>query len=137
MPFDQLTIEQLAGDLLPNATLEQRVATGFNRNSKTNDEGGGDGEEYRTKAVKDRVQTTATTFLGLTIACAECHTHKYDPITHEDYYRFYAFFNNTTDGGNYSVAPTLAVSEPDTTDARRYVTNRLAQARRDLEKESE
>jgi mono/diheme cytochrome c family protein len=113
MRFDQFTIEQLAGDLLPDATLEQKIATGFNRNTKINDEGGGDAEEYRTKAVKDRVATTATTWLGLTMMCAECHTHKYDPITHEDYYRFYGFFNNTTDAGNYSVEPTLAVAAPD------------------------
>ncbi len=75
-PFDEFTVEQLAGDLLPNATLAQKIATGFNRNSKINDEGGGDAEEYRTKAVKDRVATTATTWLGLTLMCAECHTHK-------------------------------------------------------------
>ena len=101
-PFDQFTIEQLAGDLLPNPTLEQHIATGFNRNTKINDEGGGDAEEYRVKAVKDRVATLGTAWLGLTLKCAECHTHKYDPITQEEYYRFYAFFNNTTDGGNYS-----------------------------------
>ena len=95
VPFDQFTIEQLAGDLLPNATLEQKIATGFSRNTKINDEGGGDEEEYRTKAVKDRVATTAATWLGLTMMCAECHTHKYDPITQDDYYRFYAFFNST------------------------------------------
>ena len=111
--FDQFTIDQLAGDLLPDASLEQKVATGFNRNTKINDEGGGDAEEYRTKAVKDRVATTATTWLGLTMMCAECHTHKYDPITHEEYYRFYGFFNSTTDGGNYSVEPNLAVPAPD------------------------
>jgi len=109
VPFDQFTIEQLAGDLLPNPTLEQKIATGFNRNTKINDEGGGDDEEYRTKAVKDRVATTATTWLGLTMACAECHTHKYDPITHDDYYRFYSFFNSTTDRGNNSLEPTIAV----------------------------
>ncbi len=113
MRFDQFTIEQLAGDLLPNATLEQRVATGFNRNTKINDEGGGDAEEYRTKAVKDRVATTATTWLGLTMMCAECHTHKYDPITQEEYYKFYALFNNTADGGNYSVEPTIQIPAPD------------------------
>jgi mono/diheme cytochrome c family protein len=114
MPFDQFTVEQLAGDLLPNATLSQKIATGFNRNTKINDEGGGDAEEYRTKAVKDRVATTATTWLGLTMMCAECHTHKYDPITQDEYYRFYGFFNNTADGGNYSVEPTLPVPPPPT-----------------------
>ena len=111
-PFDVFSVEQLAGDLLPNATLAQKVATGFNRNTKINDEGGGDAEEYRTKAVKDRVATTATTWLGLTMMCAECHTHKYDPITHDEYYQFYSFFNNSADGGNYSVEPTLPVPAP-------------------------
>ena len=111
-PFDQFSIEQLAGDLLPGATLQQRIATGFNRNTKINDEGGGDAEEYRTKAVKDRVATTGTTWLGLTVMCAECHSHKYDPISQEDYYRLFAFFNSTTDGGNYSVEPTVAVPAP-------------------------
>ena len=110
-PFDQFTIEQLAGDLLPEATLDLKIATGFNRNTKTNDEGGGDDEEYRTKAVKDRVATTATTWLGLTMMCAECHTHKYDPISQEDYYRFYGFFNHTTDRGNGN-EPSLAVPAP-------------------------
>jgi len=112
MRFNQFTVEQLAGDLLPNATLDQKIATGFNRNTKINDEGGGDAEEYRTKAVKDRVTTTATTWLGLTMMCTECHSHKYDPITQEEYYRFYAFFNNTTDGGNYSIEPTVGVPAP-------------------------
>ena len=111
--FDQFTIEQLAGDLLPNPTIDQRVATGFNRNTKINDEGGGDAEEYRVKAVKDRLATFGTAWLGLTINCAECHSHKYDPISHEDYYRLYAFFNNSTDGGNYSSAPNLEVPQPD------------------------
>lgn len=112
MPFDEFTIEQLAGDLLPDATLEQKIATGFNRNTKINDEGGGDAEEYRTKAVKDRVATTSTAWLGLTMNCAECHSHKYDPISQEEYYRFYAFFNNSADGGNYSVEPTISVPAP-------------------------
>ncbi len=111
--FDQFTIDQLAGDLLPNPTADQRIATGFNRNTKINDEGGGDAEEYRVKAVKDRLATFGTAWLGLTLNCAECHSHKYDPISHEEYYRLYAFFNNTTDGGNYSSAPNLGVPSPD------------------------
>ena len=131
-PFDQFTIEQLAGDLLPNPTLEQKIATGFNRNTKINDEGGGDAEEYRVKAVKDRVATVGTAWLGLTLNCAECHTHKYDPISHDEYYQFYAFFNNTTDGGNYNVAPTIEVPKPDLSDSLSYVSNRLAQTKRDL-----
>lgn len=131
MPFDQFTIEQLAGDLLPNPTLEQKIATGFNRNTKTNDEGGGDDEEYRTKAVKDRVATTATTWLGLTMACAECHTHKYDPISHEEYYRFYSFFNSTADRGNGN-EPSLTVSAPPAQEKLQYLQNRKAQLKEQL-----
>jgi hypothetical protein len=132
MPFDEFTVEQLAGDLLPNATLEQKIATGFNRNTKINDEGGGDAEEYRTKAVKDRVATTAATWLGLTMMCAECHTHKYDPITQEEYYRFYAFFNNTADGGNYSLEPTLPVPAPNIHGRVAYLHAELARVRQEL-----
>ncbi len=94
MPFDQFTIEQLAGDLLPNATLAQKVATGFNRNHPTNSEAGEEEDEYRSAYVVDRVNTTATVFMGVTLACAQCHDHKYDPLSQRDYYSFYAFFNN-------------------------------------------
>ena len=124
-PFDQFTIDQLAGDLLPQPTLAQRIATGFNRNTKVNDEGGGDAEEYRTKAVKDRVATVGTAWLGLTLNCAECHTHKYDPITHEEYYRFYAFFNNSTDSGNYSLGPSVEVPKPANWDRMDDIERRL------------
>ena len=94
VPFDQFTIEQLAGDLLPQATLAQRVATGFHRNTMLNEEGGIDPLEFRYYAVVDRVNVTATTWLGLTFGCAQCHTHKFDPITQTEYYRLFAFFNN-------------------------------------------
>ncbi len=94
MPFDQFTIEQLAGDLLPNATLAQKVATGFNRNHPTNSEAGEEEDEYRSAYVIDRANTTATVFMGVTLACAQCHDHKYDPVSQRDYYSFYAFFNN-------------------------------------------
>jgi hypothetical protein len=130
--FDQFTVEQLAGDLLPNPTPDQRIATGFNRNTKINDEGGGDAEEYRTKAVKDRVATLGTAWLGLTLNCAECHTHKYDPVTQEEYYRLYAFFNNTTDGGNYSTAPTVEVPAPDLSETRGYLKQRLESVRAEM-----
>jgi hypothetical protein len=93
MPFDQFTIEQLAGDLLPGATLEQKVATGFHRNTLTNKEGGTDQEEFRVAAVIDRVNTTSTVWLGLTMGCAQCHSHKYDPIVMHEYYGMFAFFN--------------------------------------------
>ncbi len=94
MPFDQFTIEQLAGDLLPNPTIEQLVATGFHRNTLTNREGGVDREEDRVKQTVDRTNTTGTVWLGLTIECGQCHSHKYDPITQREYYQLYAFFNN-------------------------------------------
>ena len=100
LPFDQFTIEQLAGDLLPNPTIEQLLATAFHRNTMENDEGGTDNEEFRVAAVKDRVDTTMQVWMGLTMGCAKCHTHKYDPIGIEDYYAFYAFFNQTADADN-------------------------------------
>ena len=97
MPFDQFTIEQLAGDLLPGATDDQRLATAFHRNTLTNEEGGTDDEEFRVAAVKDRVDTTMQVWMGLTMGCAKCHSHKYDPISQQEYYRFYALFNQTAD----------------------------------------
>jgi len=99
MPFDQFTTEQLAGDLLPNPTQEQKIATGFNRNHGINFEGGAFPEEYRVEYVVDRVHTTATVFLGLTMKCARCHDHKFDPISQKEYYQFFAMFNTITDKG--------------------------------------
>ncbi|PYI80608.1 MAG: hypothetical protein DME26_21260 [Verrucomicrobia bacterium] len=93
-PFDRFTIEQLAGDLLPNATIEQKIAAGFHRNTLMNYEDGVDKEEFRCKAKVDRVSTTGTVWLGLTLGCAECHSHKYDPISQREFYQIYAFFNN-------------------------------------------
>ncbi|MCK6501325.1 MAG: DUF1549 and DUF1553 domain-containing protein, partial [Nitrospira sp.] len=98
-PFDAFTVEQLAGDLLPNATLSQRIASGFNRNHMINYEGGAIAEEYHYAYLVDRVNTTATVWLGLTMACAQCHDHKYDPLSKADYYRFLAFFNNVPERG--------------------------------------
>ena len=97
LPFDQFTIEQLAGDLLPGAGHEQKVATGFHRQTLLNKEGGVDQEEYRNKAVVDRVDTTGAVWLGLTVGCAECHTHKFDPITQREFFQLFAFFNNADD----------------------------------------
>ena len=101
MPFDQFTTEQIAGDLLPNATLDQKIATGFNRNHRGNAENGTDPDEYQVEYAVDRVDTTATVWLGLTIGCARCHDHKYDPITQKEFYRFFAYFNNVSDRGRY------------------------------------
>lgn len=106
MPFDQFTVEQLAGDMLPDATVSQKVASGFHRNSMLNEEGGIDPLEFRFHAMTDRVAVTGTTWLGLTTGCAQCHTHKYDPITHTEYYSFMAFLNNADE-------PTLALPNPD------------------------
>ena len=99
LPFDQFTIEQLAGDLLPGATLAQKIATGFNRNHRGNAEGGIIPEEYAVEYVVDRVDTTATVWLGLTLGCARCHDHKYDPITQREFYQVFAFFNNVPEKG--------------------------------------
>ena len=95
MPFDQFTIEQIAGDLLPDATVEQKIATGFNRCTATNIESGSDQEETRSNQIFDRVNTVGTVWLGSTIECAQCHNHKYDPFSQKDYYQLFAFFNNT------------------------------------------
>src|SRR5208337_2907463 len=97
MPYDQFVIEQLAGDLMPPAKdggLAQKIATGFNRNHVLTTEGGIFEDEYRVEYVADRVHTTATVFLGLSLQCARCHDHKYDPISQKEYYQFFAFFNN-------------------------------------------
>jgi hypothetical protein len=99
LPYDQFITEQIAGDLLPNATLDQRIATGFNRNHPINFEGGAIPEEYAMAYVADRVDTTSTALLGLTMRCAQCHDHKYDPITQKEYYQLFAYFNNIDEAG--------------------------------------
>jgi hypothetical protein len=94
LPFDRFTVEQLAGDLLPDAAVDQQLATAFHRNTLTNNEGGIDKEEYRVYAVMDRVHTTATVWLGLTAGCTQCHDHPYDPLSQREFYQLFAFFNN-------------------------------------------
>lgn len=106
-PFDVFTIEQLAGDLLPKPTTDQLVATAFHRNTMTNNEGGTNDEEFRNVAVVDRVNTTFTVWMGTSIACAQCHTHKYDPILQKEYFQVFAFFNNTADADRPDESPTL------------------------------
>ncbi len=116
MPFDQFTTEQLAGDLLPNPTMDQLVATGFNRCNMTTNEGGTIAEENEALYAKDRVETTITVWLGLTSGCASCHNHKYDPLSMKDYYSFAAFFRNTTQGamdGNIPDTPPIIVVPPE------------------------
>ena len=111
LPFDRFTVEQLAGDLLPDAGEAQRVATGFHRNTPLNQEGGIDVEQFRVDSVFDRVGTTGTVWLGLTVGCAQCHDHKFDPITQKEFYRMFAFFNNQEE-------PTMKVSDPSRDEAK-------------------
>jgi hypothetical protein len=131
-PFDQFTIEQLAGDLLPNATQNQKIATGFNRNHMINFEGGAIPEEYLNEYVIDRVETTSTTWMGLTMGCARCHSHKYDPISQKEFYQFYAFFNSVPeiglDGRTGNAMPMLSLP----TDEQKAEQQRLTDAIQDL-----
>lgn len=113
MPFDQFTIEQLAGDLLPQPTHEQLIATAFHRNTLTNSEGGTNDEEFRNAAIIDRVNTSLQVWMGTTIGCAQCHNHKYDPITQEEYFRLFAILNNTEDADRANEAPVLSVMTPE------------------------
>ena len=111
MPFDQFTIEQLAGDLLPKPTKAQLVATGFHRNTLINTEGGSDPEQFRVEAAMDRVSTTGSVWLGLTVGCAQCHTHKFDPISHREYYQMFAFFNQGEDRNSKGATVVVAAGE--------------------------
>jgi len=111
LPYDRFTIEQIAGDLLPNATLEQRTATAFHRNTMTNNEGGTSDEEFRNAAVVDRTNTTMAVWMGTSMACAQCHTHKYDPITQTEYFRFLAFFNSSEDADRRDESPLLKLDD--------------------------
>ena len=115
MPFDQFTIEQLAGDLLPEATMDQKIATGFNRNNRQNSEGGLIAEEWRIEGVIDRVEATSAVWMALTLGCARCHDHKYDPISQKEMYQFFSYFNNVPESGVASpgnTAPLIRVPSP-------------------------
>jgi hypothetical protein len=125
MPFDEFTVEQLAGDMLPHATPAQRVATGFHRNTMLNEEGGIDPLEFRFYAVVDRVATTGTTWLGLTLGCAQCHTHKFDPISHREYYQTFAFLDNADE-------PEVDVPDPAVARRRAEVEAQVARRVADL-----
>jgi hypothetical protein len=111
-PFDRFTIEQIAGDLLPDTDEEDEIATAFHRNTMTNNEGGTSDEEFRNAAVIDRVNTTFSVWMATSMGCAQCHTHKYDPITQQEYFRFFAFFNNTADADLKDESPVLDLSTP-------------------------
>jgi hypothetical protein len=129
MPFDQFTIEQLAGDLLPDAKLDQRIATGFHRNTGINQEGGIDVEQFRVESIVDRVHTTGAVFLGLTVGCAQCHDHKFDPISQREYYQLFAFFNNSDE-------PILELPTPEQVGQRQQIHDEIAaleQQRKGLE----
>ncbi len=123
MPFDQFTIEQLAGDLLPEATPQQILATGFHRNAPTNKEGGIDREEARVRSLVDRVSTTGTVWLGLTVGCAECHSHKFDPLRQTEFYQLYAFFHDTVEEADLPLSPTP-------TELKQYERDKAAYAER-------
>ena len=138
MPFDRFTIEQIAGDLLPSATDDQRIATAFHRNTMNNTEGGTDDEEFRVLAVVDRINTTMQVWMGTTIGCAQCHTHKYEPITQNEYYQFFALFNQTEDSDKDDNRPTMpsplaaeeqqqAAIEKELRDVEQHVATEIAQ----------
>jgi len=126
-PFDQFTVEQLAGDLLPHPTEEQYIATAFHRNSMTNTEGGTDDEEFRVMANLDRVNTTWTVWQGLTMECVQCHSHPYDPLLHREYYESYAFFNNTQDGDLKGEWPNYESFDPMAADTLREILHWIDQ----------
>lgn len=133
MPLDQFTLEQLAGDLLPNPTQQQLIATAFHRNTMSNDEGGTDDEEFRVAAVKDRVDTTLQVWMGLTMGCAKCHSHKYDPIPMQEYYQLYAIFNQTQDADRYDDSPRIDILAPEQQIALAETRKRLTTAITDLQ----
>jgi hypothetical protein len=125
MPFDRFAIDQLAGDLRPRASFADRIATGFHRNTQINQEGGIDVEQFRVDSIVDRVNTTGTVFLGLTVGCAQCHDHKFDPISQQEYYRLFAFFNNTDE-------PDLEIATPAELTRRAQIRARIDQLHREL-----
>jgi hypothetical protein len=137
VPFDQFTIEQIAGDLLPDPTLEQRIATAFHRNTLTNTEGGTDDEEFRVAAVKDRVDTTLQVWMGLTIGCAKCHNHKFDPVSQVEYYQLFAIFNQTADNDQPNESPTIAAPTAELAEQLRQSDGRIAELERQLSTSTE
>jgi mono/diheme cytochrome c family protein len=133
MPYDQFTIEQIAGDLLPEATVDQKVATAFHRNTMTNTEGGTDDEEFRVAAVKDRADTTMQVWMGITLGCAKCHNHKYEPISQREYYQFYAIFNQTADADRPDDSPALPAPTREWQSQVDAIDRQVAELRQQLE----
>ena len=131
-PFDEFSVEQLAGDLLPDATLDQRLATAFHRNTMVNTEGGTDDEEFRVLAVKDRAKTTAQVWMAMTLGCSECHDHKYDPLSQREFYSFYAIFNQTADADASDDSPRIEVPTADQRGLYDEIEARAAIARDEL-----
>lgn len=132
-PFDEFTIEQIAGDLLENPTDEQLIATAFHRNTMTNNEGGTNDEQFRNEAIVDRVNTTMAVWMGTTMACAQCHTHKYDPITQEEYFRFFDFFNQSQDADRRDESPLLEIVTDEQKAQRRELEQQIAVLRQVLD----
>ena len=132
-PFDQFTIEQVAGDLLQNPTQEQLIATAFHRNTLTNNEGGTNDEEFRNVAVIDRVNTTMAVWMGTTIACAQCHTHKYDPITQEEYFKLFSFFNSTQDADRRNESPIISVWTDEQNVEKQSLSEKIASLQRTID----
>ncbi|MCK5922658.1 MAG: DUF1549 domain-containing protein, partial [Methylococcales bacterium] len=134
VPFDQFTIEQLAGDLMPNSTQAQKIASGFNRNHMVNNETGIVQEEYRVEYVADRIKTTGTVWMGLTVGCARCHDHKFDPISQRDFYSMFAFFNNVPEAGlagsKGNAAPLMRIPTPEQTAELASLDKELADAKK-------
>ena len=133
MPFDQFTIEQLAGDLLRNATAQQRLATGFNRNHGITIEGGIIDEEYRTEYVMDRVITTGGVWMGLTVGCARCHDHKYDPISQHEFYQLYSFFNQVPERGMRGFTPSETIPSPLASNRQQELESKLLELQAELD----
>ncbi|HEX8915382.1 MAG TPA: DUF1553 domain-containing protein [Humisphaera sp.] len=132
LPYDRFTVEQLAGDLLPNPTQDQLVATAFHRNTMTNTEGGTDDEEFRVAAIKDRTDVTFQVWMGLTMGCAQCHTHKFDPITNREYYQALAIFNQTEDADRADESPTIPTPTAEELERQRKIEEQIAAVERGL-----
>src|SRR5262245_24586564 len=133
MPFDRFTIEQIAGDLLPDASLEQRIATAFHRNTMTNTEGGTDDEEFRVAAVKDRVDTTMQVWMGMTLGCAKCHNHKFDPFSQNEYYQYFAIFNQTADNDQPDESPVIPATTSEINSKLQEIDGRIAELKKQLD----